>query len=120
MTAHADPPLDLGPVLVTGAAGFIGHHVARRLLDEGVDVCGVDSLDPYYDVGLKEARLSRRSISRKIVVVELSTPIIDCIKKFSQNMLGKNYRTGVSNGQTRGQLLAFKNANDDVEQNCSQ
>jgi UDP-glucuronate 4-epimerase len=59
MTAHADPPLDLGPVLVTGAAGFIGHHVARRLLDEGVDVCGVDSLDPYYDVGLKEARLSR-------------------------------------------------------------
>jgi UDP-glucuronate 4-epimerase len=46
------------PVLVTGAAGFIGHHVARRLLDEGHDVLGVDNLDPYYDVRLKEARLA--------------------------------------------------------------
>jgi UDP-glucuronate 4-epimerase len=50
--------LDVGPVLVTGAAGFIGHHVTRRLLDDGVAVCGVDSLDPYYDVSLKEARLA--------------------------------------------------------------
>ena len=46
-------------VLVTGAAGFIGMHVAARLLAEGVAVTGADNLDPYYDVALKEARLAR-------------------------------------------------------------
>jgi UDP-glucuronate 4-epimerase len=43
-------------VLVTGAAGFIGFHVARRLLQDGYPVVGVDNLDSYYDVNLKEAR----------------------------------------------------------------
>jgi UDP-glucuronate 4-epimerase len=46
-------------VLVTGAAGFIGFHVARRLLERGDAVLGLDNLNPYYDVSLKEARLER-------------------------------------------------------------
>lgn len=45
-------------VLVTGAAGFIGFHTARALLDRGDDVIGFDNLNDYYDVGLKEARLA--------------------------------------------------------------
>ena len=48
-------------VLLTGAAGFIGMHVAERLLGAGCAVTGVDNLDPYYDVALKEARLARLS-----------------------------------------------------------
>ena len=48
-------------VLVTGAAGFIGMHVTERLLAAGCAVTGVDNLDPYYDVALKEARLARLS-----------------------------------------------------------
>jgi len=44
-------------VLVTGAAGFIGFHLAKRLLADGHQVVGVDNLNPYYDVSLKEARL---------------------------------------------------------------
>jgi UDP-glucuronate 4-epimerase len=46
------------PVLVTGAAGFIGMHVARRLLADGRDVLGVDDLNAYYDPRLKEARVA--------------------------------------------------------------
>jgi UDP-glucuronate 4-epimerase len=46
------------PILVTGAAGFIGFHVARRLLENGRIVVGVDNMNDYYDVRLKEARCS--------------------------------------------------------------
>ena len=46
-------------VLVTGAAGFIGAHLCRRLIDAGQDVIGLDSLNAYYDVSLKQARLDR-------------------------------------------------------------
>ncbi len=46
-------------VLVTGAAGFIGFHLSKRLLEDGCRVIGIDNLSPYYDVTLKEARLAR-------------------------------------------------------------
>jgi UDP-glucuronate 4-epimerase len=46
-------------VLVTGVAGFIGNHVALALLERGVAVVGVDNMNDYYDVTLKEARLAR-------------------------------------------------------------
>jgi UDP-glucuronate 4-epimerase len=46
-------------VLITGAAGFIGSAVAQRLLARGDRVCGVDNLNDYYDVALKQARLDR-------------------------------------------------------------
>ncbi|WP_124079625.1 NAD-dependent epimerase [Pigmentiphaga humi] len=46
-------------ILLTGAAGFIGMHTALRLLDRGDEVIGVDNLNDYYEVALKESRLSR-------------------------------------------------------------
>lgn len=46
-------------VMVTGTAGFIGSHVAMRLLERGDSVVGIDNLNDYYDVGLKRARLAR-------------------------------------------------------------
>ena len=44
-------------IIVTGAAGFIGFHLTRRLLDRGAHVVGIDNLNEYYDVTLKKARL---------------------------------------------------------------
>lgn len=48
----------LSPVLVTGAAGFIGHAVSQRLIERGEAVIGIDNLNDYYDPELKQARLS--------------------------------------------------------------
>ena len=47
------------PVLVTGAAGFIGFHLCTRLLQRGTPVLGFDNLNPYYDPALKRARLAQ-------------------------------------------------------------
>lgn len=53
------------PVLVTGAAGFIGSHVSHLLLEKGERVVGVDNLNDYYDPALKRARLARLTSSKK-------------------------------------------------------
>jgi UDP-glucuronate 4-epimerase len=46
-------------ILVTGTAGFIGYHTCKQLLESGYEVVGIDNLNDYYDVTLKEARLTR-------------------------------------------------------------
>ena len=51
--------------LVTGAAGFIGMHCALRLLDRGDEVIGIDNLNDYYDVSLKQARLAKLNPKEK-------------------------------------------------------
>src|SRR5437773_1861411 len=58
-------------ILVTGAAGFIGYHVARRLLERGDQVLGVDNLSDYYDVRLKEARLAQLESSPRFRFIKL-------------------------------------------------
>jgi hypothetical protein len=45
-------------VLITGAAGFIGFHLAKKLCDSGYTVLGIDNLNHYYDIGIKESRLN--------------------------------------------------------------
>jgi len=60
-----------GPILVTGAAGFIGFHVAKRLLQDGHDVVGLDNMNAYYDPALKEARRRELEKSGRIRFVRL-------------------------------------------------
>ncbi|HET7711667.1 MAG TPA: NAD-dependent epimerase [Thermoanaerobaculia bacterium] len=58
-------------ILVTGAAGFIGYHVATRLLERGEEVVGLDNLNEYYDPTLKQARLARLQQSERFTFLKL-------------------------------------------------
>ncbi len=48
----------MNKILITGAAGFIGYHLSKALLEKGEQVIGIDNLNDYYDVNLKKKRLS--------------------------------------------------------------
>ena len=54
-------------ILVTGTAGFIGYHLAKKLLQRGDEVVGLDNINDYYDVNLKYARLAELGISREYI-----------------------------------------------------
>jgi len=54
-------------ILITGTAGFIGYHLAERLISEGYDVVGMDSINDYYDIRVKFGRLERSGISQSSV-----------------------------------------------------
>ena len=54
-------------ILVTGAAGFIGSYVCRRLLSRGDEVVGLDNINSYYDVSLKYGRLETLGIDENVV-----------------------------------------------------
>ena len=55
-------------ILVTGTAGFIGYHVAKRLLELGHQVLGLDNINDYYDVRLKYGRLAETGIAEHEIV----------------------------------------------------
>lgn len=76
-------------VLVTGTAGFIGNHLAIKLLERGDEVVGVDNLNDYYDVNLKLARLDRIKDHANLLISELILLIEqqwrNCLRSISRN-----------------------------------
>src|SRR3989339_2153964 len=60
-------------ILITGTAGFIGFHLAKKLLERGDEVIGIDNINSYYDVNLKYARLNELGIRRVDVADNTAT-----------------------------------------------
>ena len=69
-------------ILVTGAAGFIGYHVSRRLLESGATVVGLDNVNDYYDVALKHARLEMLSKFERFRFVRMDVADTKAIGEF--------------------------------------
>lgn len=74
-------------ILVTGAAGFIGMHLSKRLLEQGYEVVGIDNLNDYYDPKLKEARLTELNKYNHFTFMKLDLVdkegILELFNKFS-------------------------------------
>ena len=73
-------------VLVTGAAGFIGFHIVRRLLSSGIEVSGIDNLNDYYNKSLKERR-------------------IETIEEINQNNLWSFYKENLENSENIDEIF---------------
>jgi len=84
-------------ILITGTAGFIGFHLAKRLLERGDEVVGIDNINDYYDVNLKYARLAETGISRE--AEKWHTPV--------QSMKYPGYTFVRMNLEDRNQLTAL-------------
>jgi UDP-glucuronate 4-epimerase len=69
------------PVLVTGAAGFIGYHLAEALLRQGRAIVGLDNLNAYYDVSLKRARLAELSKHASFTFAEIDIADADALAR---------------------------------------
>ena len=68
-------------LIITGAAGFIGFHLVKKLLDTGHDVIGIDNLNDYYDVKLKENRLKLLKSSGKFNFKQLDLNALDSLNE---------------------------------------
>ncbi len=75
-------------ILLTGAAGFIGSHVAAALLERGETVLGIDNLNAYYDVALKQARLARLEPRRGFLFRKLDVSDRDAILALADEFPG--------------------------------
>lgn len=79
------------PVLVTGAAGFIGFHLSQRLLAMGATVVGVDNLNDYYDPGLKEARLAILNALPGFRFVKADVADADAVMKLTKEIAPRHF-----------------------------
>jgi len=93
-------------VLITGAAGFIGFHLCSRLLKDGFAVTGIDNMNPYYDVSLKEARLAQLLSYRNFAFVKTDIAGKEDLEKTFEN---KKFDVVVNLAAQAGVRYSLKN-----------
>ena len=103
-------------ILVTGAAGFIGYYVARRLLERGDEVIGLDNLNDYYDVRLKRDRLAQLESFDRFTFHKLD--ICDR-EKISELFEGQGFRRVVHLAAQAGVRYSLKNPHAYVNSNIA-
>ncbi|MGB4058086.1 MAG: SDR family NAD(P)-dependent oxidoreductase [Alphaproteobacteria bacterium] len=104
------------PVLVTGAAGFIGFHTATRLLRRGETVVGIDNLNDYYDVTLKEARLKQLANFKHFTFVKQDIADKEGMEKLWQER--GSFRRVVHLAAQAGVRYSLKNPYAYITSNC--
>ncbi|MDP2862831.1 MAG: NAD-dependent epimerase [Desulfobacterales bacterium] len=101
-------------VLVTGTAGFIGYHLSLRLLKEGLYVTGIDNMNPYYDVSLKEARLAQLLPYGKFAFVKADISEKEDLEKVFEN---KEFDVVVNLAAQAGVRYSLKNPHAYIDSN---
>jgi len=101
-------------VLVTGAAGFIGYHLCLRLLKEGLQVTGIDNMNPYYDVGLKESRLAQLTSHGNFTFYKLDLSGKDALENV---FLKKEFDVVVNLAAQAGVRYSLKNPQAYIDSN---
>ena len=74
-------------ILITGAAGFIGFHLTKKLSEKGLKIVGVDNLNTYYDKNLKLARLKQLKKFKNFIFLKSDISDIKKLKKFLKNTI---------------------------------
>jgi len=101
-------------ILVTGAAGFIGFHLCSRLLKDGIEVTGIDNMNHYYDVSLKEARLARLLSYGKFAFVKTDIAGKEDLERVFEN---KKFDVVVNLAAQAGVRYSLKNPHAYIDAN---
>ena len=107
-------------ILITGIAGFIGFHLAKKLIENNIEVIGVDNFNDYYDVNLKRSRakkLKDLDINSSLIIKEIDITKLDDLKKlFDENKINNVVHLAAQAGVRYSLINPFSYIQNNVTQ----